>query len=156
MGRPPLAALVWLLASGCDRLFELSPVPDAIAPPDAEFSFCYGNQLARTCLRDEPTVAVQGVVGVIDTDDAAMCTEGRTGGQPVCVIAGLDLVVNALSVSGSRPLVLLATAGMEVDSTVNVASTMAKSGPAAPETCGANDGVSAPEAGGGGAGGSFI
>jgi hypothetical protein len=129
-------------------------------------SRCFGEGKFELCLDALPTGAVT-VPASIDTTNAPACAgtqptwPNATGTPPqVCVIAGMTVSApTAVSVIGTRPLVLVSLAAIDVGAVIDAASHVGGStGPDSDETCPA-DGMPAENnnnGGGGGAGGSFI
>jgi hypothetical protein len=139
--------------AGTDSLPPDGPPPD---PDDV----CFGsvNGFVKPCFgpNDVPDTAVV-LNAAIDTDGAA-CSTTVKAAPGLCVIAGTTITINGtVSVTGTKPLVLLATTGaITVEGALDGASHIATpnvKGPAADDgTC---DNGTAPGANGGGAGGSF-
>lgn len=129
----------------------LEPISDSTA--------CYGAALLRICLAAPPmsplTVATETV---LDTNTSFLC-EPRTSHNNLCVVAATTIAVNApLRATGSRPLVLIATETIFLDSLLDVGShrgDQAEAGAGADPTVCFDAGAVPPGSGGGGAGGSF-
>jgi hypothetical protein len=93
-------------------------------------------------------------------DTTAGCDEVVTVGRELCVVKGTDLdIVQRVPVSGSRPLVLLASNALTLheNGIVDAAGTAVAGGPGADLACdaGATIGANSTNGGGGGAGGSL-
>ncbi|MBL9012745.1 MAG: hypothetical protein JNL83_01125 [Myxococcales bacterium] len=134
-----------------------APVTIDTLPIDAQA--CFGT-LTRVCLPSAPTGTVI-LAGTLDTATDPRCTviEDPTAGF-LCVIAGGNLSIEATQVTGSRPLVLVASGSITLEDAIDAGSrrTPLKLGPGARALpCAASqvglDGSGT--AGGGGAGGSF-
>lgn len=158
-------ATVLLAAPGCSKLlgiedFSLAPDADIDAPsPDA--LLCYGQGLAPVCLTS-PAMGTRTLDAAIDTDTAGTCSDviAQTGGPELCVIAAAQISVSAtVTVTGSRPLVLLATDTIAVPGVLDVSSrrTPARVGAGANFSgCGAGTApLNTTSGAGGGAGGTF-
>lgn len=133
--------------------------PDIDAAIDAEMvstpdgASCYGSGLVRPCFASPPAGA-RTLNAAIDTD-GAMCQTTLSGGAGMCVIAAQTITITGtVTVSGSKPLVLVATGAINV-STLDASSHTAPAfvGAAANPTTGCA-GI-APGTSGGGAGGTF-
>lgn len=140
--------------------------PDADTTVDAPL--CLGVDNYQVCLSSPPSGSVT-LEGTLDTTTGDPCLETQpagwtTRGQPAsCFVVASDVTVNDVSVSGSRPLVIVAST-IQVDGTLDAAAHEAmptKIPPGAPfpgTSCVAfpqvptNSGSGA----GGGAGGSFM
>ena len=130
-----------------------APAVDAMAEPDVpgDGSNCFGAGLVRTCL-GEPPAAPRSLATAFDTDSADCVVE-----QGWCLVAATELSVTSLRVTGSRPLVLVATGSITVDGVLDVASRRTATGfelGAAASSPACVPGQT-PSAGGGGPGGSF-
>jgi len=167
-------AIVLLLTCGCRQIFGIDQprLADSGLPPDdgsidapdapdaAPLCFSRPELDFGACLSHVPTMSFSVTAPVsFDTDQngpAACETTLLSQSQNMCVIAATDVTVSAaVTVTGSRPLVIFATGTIAIDATVDVASHAAGStrGPGEnPSVCGtAGQGM----IGGGGAGGSF-
>jgi hypothetical protein len=140
--------------------------PDA--DPALDASLCFGADNYEVCLSSAPSGSVT-LEGTLDTTTDAAClatqpTGWTTRGQPAsCFIVASDVTVNDVSVSGSRPLVIVAST-IHVNGTLDAAAhedmptKIAPGAPFAGASCAAfpqvptNRGSGA----GGGAGGSFM
>lgn len=160
-----------LALSGCDRVWRLDEVPgDAQRGPtddsgvdardaDAAPTACYGSGigLVRVC-PPAPIAPSVTLGGSIDTTGDTRCLlQAQVGGPELCVIAGEMVSVSAaLSVTGSRPLVLVGTKKITVMGSIDASSGESKTGPGAQLTCGtAGNGTGTVSGAGGGAGASF-
>ncbi|CAN5219672.1 hypothetical protein BH11MYX1_BH11MYX1_05170 [soil metagenome] len=121
---------------------------------------CFGAGFGKTCFADAdvPTVAVT-ITGPIDTDTSTRCAATVIGAPPWCVIAGTDVTTTgSIAVTGSRPLVLVATGMLTVEA-IDIASHLAppRIGAGAVPTADTTrcDPGTPPGNNGGGAGGSF-
>lgn len=156
-----------LLASGCSSILGIDDLSlrDAGGPPDqpvdALGAFCYGT-FVKACFDQEPAMAVM-LSGTLDTTSDPRCvTIPQTNGDPICAIAGTTITVDASTiVSGSRPLMLIASTTIMVANRLDVSSAISR----APLGPGANSSLCAPAVNGssttamagagGAAGGSF-
>lgn len=153
-----VASLVALV--GCGSIFDLEPVEtrtDA-ATMDASIDTqetCLGDVFFTACVA-EPLDDIT-VLGAIDTTSDPRCiVTTQALGPDLCVVAGRRIVLNGPVVaSGTRPLVLAATAEILVDNLIDVATTFTKTGPGARIDCKSPSGGNGAAGGGGGAGGSF-
>jgi hypothetical protein len=116
---------------------------------------CFGVAPFNFCVMDPPTDP--HTITRIDT--TAGCDELLMLGRELCLVMGTDVTVaQHVSVTGTRPLVLLATNTLLIDTNgvVDASGGMATGGPGADLAC---DGTGTPgmgaNTGGGGAGGSF-
>ena len=87
---------------------------DPDVPRDA--GNCFGAGLVNTCLPALPS-APRTLATAFDTDSAECFVD-----KGWCVMAATELSVSALRVTGSRPLVLVATGSITVDNMLDVAS----------------------------------
>jgi hypothetical protein len=128
--------------------------PDAPLPEAGEACFGDPNGFARPCFAMPPSMPVT-LTGPVDTDGAMCATVSNT---QACVIAGTIVSIPAgavVTVSGSKPLVLLATQTLTIDGTLDAASKLVGGAiGAAANDAGCNAGT-LPGTLGGGAGGSF-
>ena len=127
---------------------------------------CYGppNSTSDVCFQTAPTGVVDLGGGSINTDNSALCStqtiDFGPGQDPACFIVGEVINVNGgYTITGTRPLVLVASMTINVNNVLDGSSKQAGgTGPAAnsascaPGTNPANDMAGA----GGGAGGSFM
>ena len=170
MLRTTLTATFVVLAlgtAGCHALlgiddFQTVDAPLAIdAPalvdaPTVDAQLCFGT-LTRVCLQAPPTGTVI-IAGTLDTSQDPRCivVQDPQAGF-LCVIAGGTLSIEATSVIGTRPLVLVAAGQITLNNAIDAGSVRGgKLGPAARSMpcSAAQTGGSANQAGGG-AGGSF-
>ena len=128
-------------------------------------SRCFGSGKLELCLDALPTAPVT-LPASLDTTSAAECAQAQptwpnAGAAPqVCVVAGVTVSApTAVNVTGTRPLVIVSLAAIDVGAAIDAASHVnAKTGPDSDEACN-TDGTgpeSASGGGGGGAGGSFV
>ena len=143
-----------------DAPFDTGPLVDA--------QLCFGSGAYSVCLTSPPSTPVTLNTGAtVDTSaSGTLClatqpTNWIAAGQaPACFVVGTTVTVPNVTVSGNRPLVLLASDTLNLTGTLDVASHVvnATSGPAAP-SAGCAAFPAAPTAsngyGGGGAGASF-
>ena len=123
---------------------------------------CTGTGTYQVCVQ-KPAATV-ALTGAFDTDTSNKCTNpfsGWAGGQPMsCFVVGTTITVTGtLTVTGSRPLVLVASNSITVNGTLDASSHIAgaTSGPGSPfGTCAGSNGSNNSNGGGGGAGGSFM
>jgi len=148
-------ALIVVLVGGCRQLAGLDD-------PIGGDGTCFGGAgLLEVCFDAPPTDDLD-LSGVIDTDNSPLCaTNVTSGGNGSCVVAGHSINIASISTvdgNGSRPLVLVATATISVDGTLDGAShrggqSSSNRGPGADASgCQMSNN---PPSGGGGAGGSF-
>jgi len=162
-----------MVTPGVDAARDASPdpdgagsEPDAPVPPDAQA--CFGTTLT-VCLNTLPTDGVTiSATESLDTDSSPRCVESNH--PELCVVAGTFVTVTGggtrVRASGSRPLVLLATAGeVGIDAGASVEAYSSNfsdgTGIVGPGANAADciragiDGTTIGTSGGGGAGGSF-
>ncbi len=135
--------------------------PTTDGPPPDPGDVCFGaaTGFVKPCFApaDAPNAAV-ALSAAINTDNAPECSTTVKSAAGLCVIAGTTITITGLvTVTGAKPLVLLATTGaITIDGALDGASHVASpttSGPSANDaTC---DGGTAPLTSAGGAGGSF-
>ncbi len=120
-------ALVALVCAGCSQVFGLDPPTlRAVADGGADaFSgdgpFCYGSSLVHVCFAAPPTGFIAPAVP-IDTTATTACDD-TLNTNDWCVIAGADVSFRqAINAVGSRPLVVVATGTITVDSMLDVSS----------------------------------
>ncbi len=135
---------------------------DARTVDAAPGTVCYGPPGAwRVCLAASPTGPV-GLPLTLDTDTSSLCLQAQPAGwtqaqPPACFIIGDTVSVVATSVTGTRPLVLLAQTRIQIDNLLDVASHHNTAGAAASSSaCMAFGQNPSGGGGGGGAGGSFM
>lgn len=146
--------------------FDLPAVTDAASsadgPLDAASVVCYGatSGLVKPCFPAALTDTVT-LPATIDTGTSALCSTTVTSADRstdnYCVIAGATIrAENAVNVTGTKPLVLVAGGTIIIDARLDAASHRMplKRGPGAnPSSC---DAGTQPGTSGGGAGGSMI
>ena len=125
---------------------------------------CYGTGLVKPCFPTAPTGIVT-LTNPLDTDNSQLCSTRATAAAGFCVIEGETIRVNEyVGVVGSKPLVLVATASIEITETLDAAShngtttpftTVQDGAGSDPGECTAGTLPTADNSGGGGAGGSF-
>jgi len=128
---------------------------------DAPSGYCLGDATITVCLATMPTgnkdftsvTAIDTGAGSPDCANNVVSANAAT----VCVVAGGEIsILNLVSASGSRPLVLMSSSTITVNNTIDVAShisgTPQSKGPGADPTCA---GSVVPTGGVGGFGGSF-
>lgn len=155
-------ALALAATPGCRQILGIDdPAHDTNTAPDSADG-CYGAELAdggliKIC--QQPTISNLVVATNIDTDTEASCaTVSPPLGPPVCVIEAIDIhVTGPIVVTGTRPLVLVASHVIEVASgaILDVSSKLA-----GVHGAGANDSSCPPASSGGnsslgGGGGTF-
>jgi hypothetical protein len=151
-----------LALTGCNKIFNISDpvddvdgggVDDVSATTDARR--CFGTEL-EVCLDPLPTDPIADLSGTLDTETSPSCLASVAA---ACVVAATDVTVpsgKTLQVTGSRPLVVIATGTLTIAGTLDASShaVPVKAGPGAlGATC--NAFAATPSARGGGAGGSF-
>ena len=129
------------------------------APPDISFDGpveCYGNGLGVSVCMTAPTMPLMVVGGSIDSDHSTLCLPANP--TTLCVLGGTDVTIDMhVVVSGSRPLVIVATGNLTLKGggNLDVASHHNSRGPGSdgtPCTVGVDPD---PNDGGGGRGGSM-
>ena len=119
-----------LVVAGCDRVFDLTRPPDppdaAVDAPDDTHEPCFGTLLVL-CPRNLPAgrldVPRNGLT--IDTDTTS-CAEYTAADLRPCLVAVETIVIDGpYRVTGSRPLVLVATTSFAItpSGTIDVSST---------------------------------
>ncbi len=145
--------------AGSDALVDAAPD----APPDTQLvitsdaRFCLGSGLIQVCLDAEPTTTT-ALSGVLSTQDAGCLVVTQADGLEVCVLPHRVITVaGAITVTGTRPLVLFASqtitvssGGIDVSSERNPARVGAGADWAG---CPSESTVAADNVGGGGGGG---
>lgn len=157
-------ATALLAAPGCAKVLgieDFTLAPDAaIHGPSPDAQLCYGAGLAPVCLTNAPT----GTVTLDAAFDTTACPGeviAQPGGGPeLCVIAATQISVSAtVTVTGARPLMLLATDSIAIPGVLDVSSARnpARAGAGANFSgCAAGTlPTSTSGAAGGGAGGTF-
>jgi hypothetical protein len=133
---------------------------------------CLGTGSFRVCFNEPTTPISFGEGAAIDTVNAPGCLKSQPADWmaanqlPACFMIGTTINVPSITVSGSRPLVLIATGNLNINGILDAAShnlptpTIGPGSPAAGCTATAEPGDydlgASKEAGGGGAGGSFF
>jgi len=128
-------------------------------PPDVPDPNCFAGGAFYVCLTTMPS----GSQSVGDVDTTACNVQGAQiamiGQTSVCVVAGSTLDVGDSNVTGSRPLVLVATGDINQSGYLDASSATGRGdGPGANDpscTMNTNDGSNNAGGAGGGAGGSF-
>jgi hypothetical protein len=167
-----LLVLLIVLAAGCDRLLGISEVPEDGAithpkldgngsSPDVQVGTCYGlngqgnTGLLQICNPQVASTAPLTLTGGFATDSDARCTEKVVGDAgktwSVCVVAAPAITVGDLTVTGTRPLVLLGLQDLRV---VTKLTTFAGAGWSGCPVGGF--GIGTTSGGTGAAGGSFV
>ncbi len=120
---------------------------------------CFGTGFGKVCFADGdiPNDPV-AITGPIDTDSSSLCSTTVIGAPAVCVIAGTDVTTTGpIAVTGAKPLVVVATGTLTIDS-LDLASHRdgrVGAGAVATDNVTLCDGGTQPDNNGGGAGGSF-
>jgi hypothetical protein len=148
-----------VIANG-DGAIDDAPLDDATIDGMLDASgVCYGTAPFMVC--PGAMVGTPSMLASLNTSDAQTCDfVDTTDGRDWCVIVRTDfLILTGISVTGSRPLVLLARNDLTVGlaGMIDVSSrTPSKIGPAANHaTCASGNGMAGVQTGAGGAGGSF-
>ena len=143
-----------------DRPEAGAPVDASVdGPPDAQQ--CFGATL-NICLGRVPTQDVEKTNDIIATGGSIIndaCTEKITatgGTDSLCVIEGVNVTLDNVHVTGSRPLVVFALQSITIHNDVTAGwdggvVTLLQSGPASDRACSGTPGTGP----GGGAGGTF-
>ncbi len=140
-----------VVASGCNTLLGIDDLSlrDGAVLEDTLPEFCYG-MASKACFPAAPTGLVT-LSGTLDTASDPRCSAG-----PTCAIGADSIVVDALTVSGNRPLVLVAVTTLTIANRLDANSTASRLGPGANSpACNAPSPAAAAGTSGGGAGGSF-
>ncbi len=142
-----------LAMTGCNAILGIDDLSlrDAGVTGDvtADVGVCYGT-LVHACFPVAPAGPLM-LSGTLDTGADQRCSTG-----PVCAIGADSIVIGALTVSGTRPLVLVALTNLTVSDKLEATSTPNRLGPGANSTMCSSSGPAASAAtSGGGAGGSF-
>ena len=160
-----VATAVW--TCGCNSLLGIEDLTlvdggPADAPIDQPPAACFGS-FVKACFPAAPTAPLM-LMGPIDTSTDPRCiVVPQPMGPEICAMAGTQVIVAAMTtVSGARPLMLVASGNIQVSARLDVGSTIAGTGSTGPGAnsalCDApvNGVTSAVLTGGsGGAGGSF-
>jgi hypothetical protein len=143
------------LDAGSGEMLDAFQFLDAHVPMDG--TYCYGTGLAMPCFTAAPSTPVT-ISEPINTDTSSLC-QSTVGNSTWCVIAGSEVTIpDTISVTGSKPLVVVAVDKIDVTGSLSAASTRAGG-----EVIGASADYSACDKGtpptatsaAGGAGGSF-
>ncbi len=137
MRRAWIVVVALVTASGCRFLLGDSPDeaatdaagsgsggPDAMADANTDPRCAWGGAglpQGGICLGELPTSS-PSIPATIDTDTSPLCVAYSKGGGTYCVIAGIDLGAGNVRVTGSKPLVLIATNALTVTGTIDIAS----------------------------------
>ncbi|MBA3393391.1 MAG: hypothetical protein H0T89_12140 [Deltaproteobacteria bacterium] len=153
-----------LLLAACDQILNLQPRDDEPrdAPGgdalDASDLVCHGTGLLEVCLAP-PTIGTLTLAGNVDTTVGNGCIAvPQPGGLELCVRHAETIEINdGIRVTGSRPLVLVATRTITITSMLDVSSTnLGRVGAGAADDCvSGDDGANGTSNAAGGAGGSF-
>lgn len=146
---------------------DMADAPDAPpdVPPDARS--CFGSNEFELCFTGALPTSMRAITGAVATDSTAMCATDVVWTSPLqpdaCVITGASLTITGtMTVTGSRPLVILATdnIGLASGSLIDAASHRGgTTGPGSnPAACAAflATPTDSTQGAGGGAGGSFM
>lgn len=136
-------------------------------PPDAETdggTSCYGSGAFEVCPMGAATGSVT-LTGALDTSASTQCHVGqlwKAAGQPEsCFIVGQDVTIQNVTVTGTRPLVIVASGDLtlsgHLDAASHIATQTPTEGPGSinPGTCGTYGAPAMALPAGGGAGASF-
>ncbi len=175
-------ALAFAALPGCRQIFGIDPPQlrdgggsnvdrDAAGDgPPADAQQCFGSGPFTVCLATLP-IAPATLPATLDTGTSVECANSQPPGwapaQPAaCFVIGTDVTIGGsgtIAVTGSRPLVVIATGTLTIAGTLDAATrnvTNPKTGPAsAAGPCNPFTqvpGGNVPGAAGGGAGGSFV
>jgi hypothetical protein len=132
--------LLGLVCAGCSFRAQVTPdgMPGHDGPPseagrdiDApDMQYCYGVAPTMICLASEPT-GVTSTFGSpaqpLDTDTSTFCRNDVLvpAGNTLCVAAYASVTLGAaanVTLTGSRPLVVIATGDISIAGTIDVAS----------------------------------
>src|SRR5262245_61626247 len=120
------------IACGCGSVANKTDAAVHDGPSDG--ATCVGVGIS-VCLDAPPTSPVTVTsTTTLGTSVASSCTAivPQQLGPELCVVAGTSLMITGtLNVTGSRPLVLLATGDATISGTVDVSSHRTRSGPGA-------------------------
>jgi hypothetical protein len=140
---------------------DAGPLPDGSPTGNG---FCYGPSGWQVCLDARASGQVQ-IPATLDTHASQLCLgtlpASWTASQPdACIIVGDTIAVGSVSVTGNRPLVLVAQTGITVTGLLDAASHHAGAvGPGSASSADCKPFPAAPgmgPPGGGGAGGGFM
>jgi hypothetical protein len=134
-----MSVIILVTASGCRFLLGDGPdnqgaadaangsgsdafvMPDANTDPKCGWGGT-GLPEGGICLAELPASS-PSIPTTINTETSGLCVPySKGGGNNYCVIAGIDLAVGNVRVTGSKPLVLIATNSLTVTGTLDVAS----------------------------------
>src|SRR5512132_1110670 len=122
-----LAALCLCACSFEHGVAQDGPIDTIDSPVDTPVGTnCYGPASAfRICLNDPPTGTF--IVTTSATYNTSQCTDGsvvpQAGGPELCVRSAMMIEINAtLTVTGTRPLVLLANGSLSVSAVITVSA----------------------------------
>lgn len=161
-----LAVATAVLTCGCNSLLGIEDLQlvdgkTADSSIDSPPAACYGT-FVKACFPAAPTAPLM-LSGTIDTGTDSRCVVVKQAmGPDVCAIAGTDVTIGATTVTGTRPLMIVATGTLMVTARLDAGSTIGANPNVGP---GANSSLCAATVngnpstglagGGGGAGGSF-
>lgn len=159
-------AVATVLACGCNSLLGIEDLQVVDggridSSIDSANTACFGT-FVKACFPAAPTAPLM-LSGTIDTTSDTRCVAvPQTMGPEICAIAGTEVTIGMTTVTGTRPLMIVATGTMMVTARLDAGSTIgtnANVGPGANSTlCGMRiTGVTSTglAGGSGGAGGSF-
>lgn len=139
-----------------DGSCSVEPVADGAVDtvPSDTGAFCYGQGIVQFCLPTEPT-GVRALVTTIDTDTDCDGSVFQTNGPEACLVMGGTLSLMNVRVTGTRPLVVLASDTITLAGTIDVASRRIDAGAAAGSNDATCEGTANFVVSAGGNGGSF-
>ncbi len=145
-GGNPDAAVDAEIVDGRHDAFDFMDAPAGSA--------CYGQGFIKACFASAPTGAIT-IDSAVNTDTDARC--GASSSATCEIVAGSIVVSGTTTVTGSRPLVLVAATTIDVNATLDASSHQGKSstGPAANSSACLSGTPPFAESLGGAAGGSF-
>lgn len=138
-----------------DGSCSVGPVADGDVDtvPGDSGAFCYGQGLVRICLPTEPT-GVRALPATIDTNTNCDSSVFQTNGPEACLVTAQTISLMNVRVTGTRPLVVLASNTITLAGTIDVASRRGQT-----EAAGSNEatcqGTANPVVSAGGNGGSL-
>lgn len=145
-------------ASGCPITDGNNAVVDAMLDSPVDVQLCFGTAPFDVCLTAPPADAVTFPT-TFDTDACAPTQYWASNGQTdACFVVGTSITITNTTVTGSRPLVLVATGDITITGLVDAASHVnpATTGPGIPASpCGTYTSPGEMMGAGGGAGASF-
>ncbi len=153
-----------LLVTACDQILDLQPrdevpidAPDGDVIDAVEPSVCRGTGLLEVCL-PPPTIEILKLAGNVDTTVGNGCIAvPQLGGLELCVRHAETIRIDEVTrVTGTRPLVLVATDTITVSNMLDVSSTsLGRVGAGSAGDCvTGDDGANGASNAAGGAGGS--